>query len=219
MTGMMAKRAATGTLNNMEDSLTNSANSNPNSNIDWNNFNYPPLIKVVHYDLDELQDPQRAICRKLDLSMKITVATLLLNLFTSIWVSVGLKSGSYVLYSVLNFVIIPPLAIYSMYKGYRGICANPAELKIWKITQGILIVLYILFSIIAWLSFHGWAEVGNLFSGGFWFQGLLAIVESLIWEMNALLSGFMFYVIHNYSSSPAAEEKNKVDVTANITMA
>lgn len=37
-------------------------------NVDWNDFNYPPLLRIIHYDIDELES---------DLDLKVIIYKLL----------------------------------------------------------------------------------------------------------------------------------------------
>ena len=50
MTSTVAKTVATDKLSEMKDYFS----SKNKLEINWNDFNYPPLLHVIHFDLSEL---------------------------------------------------------------------------------------------------------------------------------------------------------------------
>ena len=217
---MMAKSAANSAIKDAGRAM--GGDDTPNSHINWEDFNYPPIpfLKVIHYNLDELENPHKAIVNKLHLSVKLLMLALLVNLGNCIFVAIAYGSFKVIIYSVVHLIILPPLHIYSFYKGYRGICADASELKLYYYTQAFLIFIYILCSFASWLSFHGWYAVYLLFSGGLWLEGLIAIVESLIWTVNFLIMSFMVYVVQNYASKPHDQnQRQSTSVSVEISMA
>jgi hypothetical protein len=54
-----AQSAAKGTLNEFR--------GEKKGQIIWDDFNYPPFVRLIHYSLDELQDPIRSVVKKMHL--------------------------------------------------------------------------------------------------------------------------------------------------------
>ena len=51
--------------------------------INWTDFNWPPFIKIFHFDLSELQDPYKSLVRLLYISYLLIFGTTCLNLLDS----------------------------------------------------------------------------------------------------------------------------------------
>lgn len=46
----------------------------------WQNFNYPPLMRLIHYSLDGMVPEWKRVTRALNLTVWIVLATQLVNL-------------------------------------------------------------------------------------------------------------------------------------------
>lgn len=57
---------------------------NSKSKINWNDFNYPPLIKVIHYNPSELMSPHLGVARLLWLSFVMVFVVSWINLLNNI---------------------------------------------------------------------------------------------------------------------------------------
>jgi hypothetical protein len=55
---------------------TGSAKEGP---INWQNYNYPPIIKVVHFSTDSLRQPFLSIAKKLHACAILVLAIQLIN--------------------------------------------------------------------------------------------------------------------------------------------
>merc|ERR1719456_1424994 len=60
--------------------------------INWTNFNYPPLLRLIHYDLNELPTTLTGLARSLKISFQITTFTCCLNLFDNIIIVMSTKA-------------------------------------------------------------------------------------------------------------------------------
>lgn len=206
-----AKNMASNAFSSAKSSITDSTKSNTKGGINWDYYNYPPLCHLIHYDLNELQGRQRSIVRKMNWSLKILLIILILNFINSIAITIGDSSaGIRILYSFLNMVIFPPVALFSFYRGYRAICFDRSYILLYYITQGILAILYFVFSIISAGAFNGWIQTGHLFGNRFIFQGILSIIESLLYMGNILLMGLTIYQAKNYDGEP--EPSNNIRI-------
>eukprot|EP00922_Rhytidocystis_sp_ex-Travisia-forbesii_P027758 GHVS01040747.1.p1 GENE.GHVS01040747.1~~GHVS01040747.1.p1 ORF type:complete len:105 (+),score=12.21 GHVS01040747.1:69-383(+) len=55
--------------------------------IDWTHFNYPPLLRIIHFDLKELPTTVVNIVRVVHYTFLLTVVTLVLNIIDSFVIS------------------------------------------------------------------------------------------------------------------------------------
>lgn len=199
MTGM--KQAVSSQVNSMKSSLK----SQPN-NIKWDDFNYPPLIHLIHYSSDELPDSTRGLVRRIHASFVILVVILFINLINCIVQSAQGGEAINIFYSVLNILIFLPLGMFAFYRGYRGLASDEYLLKFYKIVQGILVVLYIIFSIIAAGAFNGWLRVKDLFGKEEFFPGALSVIESVLYTINAILAISCILSVSNYRGGSASDK-------------
>ena len=159
------------------------------------------MLKLIHYDINELEDPQKAVVKKVHWALRIIAILCVLNLINNIAQAIGGEPGIRILYSVLNILLFPPVALYSFYKGYRGLTFDTANLKMYKITQLVLMILYLVFSIIPSGAFNGWIRVSQLFSDGLIFQGILSLLESFLYLGNVVLMAFTVYLVQNHDNT------------------
>ncbi len=168
-----------------------------NANIKWENFNYPPFIKLIHYDPNEIEDLEiRSLIKKINLTFVLNLVVSLINFINSIaQVAVGF-TGLRILFSVLNILIFVPLTLFTFYKGYRGLVYDRKQLRYYYVGQFACCVVFFIFSIISGGNYNGWTRLGVLFENGHIFQGLLAIVESLIYLFNSLLCAYCMFKVY-----------------------
>ncbi|CAD8191253.1 unnamed protein product [Paramecium octaurelia] len=164
--------------------------------IDWNDFNYPPLIKVIHYNIEEVQPEYRLVVRSLWLSSILIVAYTLLNIIdNSIQAGYGID-GIRILYSFMFLFSFNPIQFFIFYRGYKGVVSDPYLLVLYKWVQIILILCWITFSIVAILGFNGFIILQFLFEF-LPFCGVLALFEDIIFLIIVFLSGFALFRIWN----------------------
>eukprot|EP00920_Eleutheroschizon_duboscqi_P036798 GHVT01088403.1.p1 GENE.GHVT01088403.1~~GHVT01088403.1.p1 ORF type:complete len:128 (-),score=22.47 GHVT01088403.1:711-1094(-) len=80
--------------------------------IEWTNFNYPPLLRIFHYDPSELPTPVTRVCHALHGAAILAAVTLILNFIDNIVIGIGGAPKIWILYSLLNFIIVVPFALY-----------------------------------------------------------------------------------------------------------
>lgn len=195
VTGM--KQAISSQMNSMKSSLKSQSNT-----IKWDDFNYPPLLHLIHYSSAELPDPARGLVRRIHCSFLILVLILIINLVNCIVQSAQGGEGINIFYSVLNILIFVPLGMFTFYRGYRGLAFEEYLLKFYKIVQGILVILYLIFSIIAAGAFNGWLRAKDLFGKEEYFPGALSIIESALYDINAILATTCILSVMNYRGRP-----------------
>ena len=60
----------------IETSTAESASEGP---INWQNYNYPPLIRLVHYSTDSLRQPHLGLAKKMHACALLILANQLIN--------------------------------------------------------------------------------------------------------------------------------------------
>ena len=184
-------------ISSQVSSMKSSLKSQPNA-IKWDDFNYPPILRVIHYSSAELQEPARSFSRRIHGSFLLLVLILFINLINCIVQTAQGGEGIMIFYSVLNILIFVPLGMFTFYRGYRGLASDTYLLKFYKIVQGVLAVLYIVFSIIAAGAFNGWLRVKDLFGKEEYFPGVLSIIEAALYSIDAIIAISCIISVMNY---------------------
>jgi len=116
----------------------------------------------------------------------IMVITLLnlLNVIIEISVNCNQIPKIIILYSLLNVPIFTCAAIYSFSCGYYAICQGPnhkRQLLIYRISQSILMIFWLIFSIMKAGPFDGWIKIKVLSQCNLGFSIFLAVVQNLLY--------------------------------------
>ena len=191
-------------VSSMKASLNNSSSA-----IKWDDFNYPPLLHLIHYSSAELPDSFRNKVRCIHASFLILLLVLIINVVNVIVQVAQGGEGINIFYSILNIFIFGPLGMFVFYRGYKGMAADSYLLKFYKIAQAILVILYLVFSIIAAGAFNGWLRVKDLFGKDEYFPAVLSIIESALYEFNAILGIICIIAAHNYREGGSSSENNR----------
>lgn len=107
---IVAKAALNNSVTNIKAVLTPSNQTGPK--IDWDNFNYPPLLKVIHYDISEVSPEKKLIVRALWLSHVLIMVESILNIINTIAIAAVLGSPIRIMYSFMFLFSFNPLAWY-----------------------------------------------------------------------------------------------------------
>ncbi|KAF4662657.1 hypothetical protein FOL47_006141 [Perkinsus chesapeaki] len=163
--------------------------------IDWCDFNYPPFLNIIHFDLGDVpQGEVRESARLCHVTLKATFALFALNIVDTIVVVAFFEHAEKVrlLYAILNAVIFGSLAFYGFYQGIRGLAeATTDNLDAFRFAQTLMTIIMICFATVPCGSIEGFMSDAMLDrqTSGFWFVS--AIIESIGWSLNAILS---FYI-------------------------
>lgn len=162
--------------------------------INWNDFNYPPLLRIIHYDPAELPDQASNIARCLNVTFCLVALVSLLNFFNNcIIVSVSSAPWTWVLQSLIHLVLMPGAAFLLFYVGYSGIAEQDVTM-LGRFTAGqlVLIFLSVFVSLVPFGCLNGFFKLkvlGNLFTTApspvF---VILILVESSLWLAIAALA-------------------------------
>lgn len=71
-------------LNNSVQSVKSSMTPQTGPKINWDDFNYPPLLKVIHYDITEVDNEKRLTVRAMWLQHVLIFLEGFINIINSI---------------------------------------------------------------------------------------------------------------------------------------
>ena len=160
----------------------------PKTSIDWNDFNWPPFLNIIHFKLSELKDPHLLPCRRLYGLFWLMVAHSVLNLVSIIiQVATGYSALRILASILINFILLV-VAAFALYNGYRGICQDSSLLLRYKIATIFIILLHFPMWIANTLNFNGIVRADRSFSDGNSFAGVVCVIEIIyILLMDALM--------------------------------
>ena|SRR3990167_1411644 len=163
------------------------------SKIDWNDFNWPPLIKIAHFSLQELREPHFAIVKKLYWLYLAEAIRNVLNLINQIIQTASGYSAMRILAWFVVTLIMTGITMYGFHSGYRGICDDKSLLFRYRICAWITTALYLVFCIPNTLNFDGFIRMAAMFSDGYAFAGVMCLLETLY--MLLLIGGNVFMIL------------------------
>src|SRR5574343_1639467 len=147
MATFVAKAGLNSVMSGMKN--TNIVPSSHNSHIDWNDYNFPPCIKVVHFRLSDFHDNEKKVITKMYVSWILLLSVLSWNIISTIVLSATILAKINILYTFLNFILGMPLGTYVFYCGYFGVAKRESgNITRYKVIGIILLLLMILFSIL-----------------------------------------------------------------------
>merc|ERR1712079_188122 len=116
------------------------------SDINWVDFNYPPLLRLIHYDLEELPSALIWIIRCFNISFQITTFACALNLLDTLIIVMSTKAPlRWLLQSMIHLVLLPVSALAVFYGGYRGLAEPDSKMAFrFKVGQPALGFCYLL---------------------------------------------------------------------------
>jgi len=193
--GQMASHAGKKAYAGVSSQLGRAAGRGKYSHIQWENYNYPPCMKLIHYDLDEIEEPTRTYVQRLNISLVLTFFGCLLNLINNIvWCIMGI-GGPRVVYSFFNILLFPPLGLYAFYKGFRSLIDLQDQRSYYKIGQWVLLVIWLLAAVTTMGSFNGALSLTALYDRSI-ISGVLGSIEVAINTLNLLLSIFNLHTMN-----------------------
>lgn len=167
--------------------------------VQWTDYNYPPCIKLIHFDpqRDHISLEAKAVIAWIHNLYRLSLFLLLLNLIFTIVAAASGRSPIAILYSVLLLVILGVIASMVMYQGYRGVAAEIDKNK-WrfKIGQSLLAIVMLIFAFARGANVHGFAAIGR--GGSATWDGL-CVTESILWLIAFGIACFTVARVHRYS--------------------
>eukprot|EP00826_Nyctotherus_ovalis_P022550 TRINITY_DN1745_c0_g2_i17.p2 TRINITY_DN1745_c0_g2~~TRINITY_DN1745_c0_g2_i17.p2 ORF type:complete len:215 (+),score=46.32 TRINITY_DN1745_c0_g2_i17:124-768(+) len=183
-----------------------------NSKINWNDYNFPPCIHIVHFSLAELQGPVKRFVLCIYLSFLIIIGVLIINLLSTIIQVSKYTKGINMFFTFLNIVIFIPVSAFTAYSGYCGACRRPPEsgtILRYKICQGVVCILWLVFSIIRGGCFNGWTRITLLKrekESAANFCIFLTVLESLGYTFSLILGLIGIIKVSDVSEEPLESE-------------
>jgi hypothetical protein len=152
-------------------------------NINWGDYNYPPCLSLVHYDPEDVgSDALKSIVKKMNRVFVITLCVSLLNLLNTM-IDAPLYEDArweWIIYSALNLFVIPPLAFYVFFTGYKALAMNDSSLlSRYSVMGTIQAIFYFLFTLTPFGALNGLLSFAIYHVGVYW--GVAIVVESTLW--------------------------------------
>jgi len=174
--------------------------------IDWNNLNYPPWLRLFHYDLSELPSTVTPIVRCMHIASIVTLTVLVLNFLDVIIVVAAYKSSGFnIAFSCLDFFIFCPLSTFTFYAGYRSMAMTGSfKTTQYMIAQCVMIVFSLYFALSPSGPFNGFLRFAFGDNYGYWIFAVLC--ESLLWLSVFVMgcwSAYRVYTFDPYHSQQA----------------
>mmetsp|Transcript_15483 Transcript_15483/g.29870 ORF Transcript_15483/g.29870 Transcript_15483/m.29870 type:complete len:176 (-) Transcript_15483:689-1216(-) len=117
---LAVKRSAGGAAREVQERISAAA-SGRGTRVNWEDYNYPPYIRVVHYDDNDIEVPgQRAAVKWAHVCYILTTTSLLLNVAANIvLLCAGATDFVNCVYAFFNLVIVAVVGMYGFYHGYK----------------------------------------------------------------------------------------------------
>jgi len=187
---------------------SNPDTASENPAIDWNKFNYPPYLRLVHFDMSELPSSIAGTVRLMHIWFLMLVAVSILNFIDVIVLSIILSAQASpvmyfvnIAYSFLNFVIFVPLGGYTAYSGYVALATSSSfgmtKYLILQSIMGVLTLFFVLAPVSAWNGFLTFGLRAAYHGQVYW---IIAIVlESTTWLAILVLEGLCGWKAYKYN--------------------
>jgi len=185
----------------------------PGCDICWEDFNYPPVLRLVHFDMTELPMQLRRTVRLLNLSFLLTSFVCLLNTVdTAILVLLGSVPVPWLIQSVLLHCLLPPAALGTFYLGYRGLAApEPLLAYRFQFAQLGLGLLSVVLAVFPNRCVNGLVRLAYLDMQGMGvFQSIVVLVESFLWMLNACLALFNWSRVRRMNLLPTGNTPTNI---------
>eukprot|EP00929_Paragymnodinium_shiwhaense_P002668 TRINITY_DN102975_c0_g1_i1.p1 TRINITY_DN102975_c0_g1~~TRINITY_DN102975_c0_g1_i1.p1 ORF type:complete len:228 (-),score=43.05 TRINITY_DN102975_c0_g1_i1:111-794(-) len=182
---------------------------NGGGDINWVDFNYPPFLRIIHYNLEELPSSLSGLVFRLNISFQLTVFTCFLNLVDTLVIVFSTNAPKrWFLLSLIHLVLFPAAALAVFYAGYRGLAEPDAQLlQKYKMSQPVLGFVYFLLMLVPWGSTNGLAKLGHIrdhASEGSVFWTVVIFAESFFWLVNVLFAVLNLYRAHHFDQMGAS---------------
>eukprot|EP00922_Rhytidocystis_sp_ex-Travisia-forbesii_P023379 GHVS01034293.1.p1 GENE.GHVS01034293.1~~GHVS01034293.1.p1 ORF type:complete len:242 (+),score=20.28 GHVS01034293.1:137-862(+) len=186
--------------------------------IDWTHFNYPPLLRIIHFDTKELPGQVASVVRLVHWAFLVAVVVLIINIFNSFVIGALCSMWIKVVYSILNFLILTPAVGYTFYQGYRALAmSSPTYTTRYVICQGIMCAISLFFMLAPLGSINGLSRFAipikdadkHKISGGTQIYWIIAIIsESSLWAIVLTLGLLGFYKVWTFNPFHSQEARS-----------
>lgn len=177
-------------------------------NINWGDYNYPPVLNLVHYDPDDVENESlRPIVKTMNHIFVITAIVSVLNLIDTMIIA-PLNADArweWILYSALNLVVIPPLSFYVFFTGYKAMALSDSSLQSrYSVMGTIQAIFFFLFTLTPFGALNGLLSFAIYHVGVVW--GIAIVVESALWATAFGMTVYtVIYIVRaDYQTLPLA---------------
>jgi len=190
--------------------------------IEWEDFNYPPVLRLIHFKVAELPKSLQFTARYLNMVFLLTTCACVVNVVDSIAISYwAVQTGDLtpalgiriVVQSLLHVILIPTAALLTFYVGYRGIAAPDAVLVArFQIAQVVLGSISMGFALWPVGCVNGLARLVFVFpepDGLGLLVGIATLIESSLWMLNFLLALICIVRVRRVNVYPEARSASK----------
>jgi hypothetical protein len=114
--------------------------------IDWNNFNYPPFVKIFHYDIGHIKEDEKPLVSRLNFWFIGQILFFIINFINAIIQTAVGYTGLRILSSIFWYALIIGLTGYGFYNVFRAFCGDKttSAMMKFKVAWG-LVALLLLF--------------------------------------------------------------------------
>ncbi|KAA6391167.1 MAG: hypothetical protein EZS28_013306 [Streblomastix strix] len=191
ITGSVAKFAVRNAMG------TNTPNSGKKQQFNWNNYNFPPIIRIIHFDLTELPDGERLGVRCAFWSVNIMVITAVINFIMCI-AAAAVAKGDYwkwLILSLINIIIFVMLHLFVTNFSYRAVALRNSTPILYYIGQALVCVLGFVYFLLPYIFFHGLISIGGKRPGNKTFWVVCPIIEAICWLGSIVLGVIAFILV------------------------
>lgn len=162
--------------------------------INWEDYNYPPGLKIIHYNPPELQDKAKSmVAHALHGSFLVITLFYIVNVTTNIIGVVTITEISFFmpLYSLFHMLMGVPLCMGIFSKGYRALAGVSEERTWYKYGEIFVLVITTLAFCFNMLCYHGIKMVFTKFrqeAGPIVF--IFGLIEEILLLIQIILRGY-----------------------------
>jgi cation transport ATPase len=158
-----------------------------------NTRNYPPILKLFHYDLNELKDPRELLIARAARWVYFAMCgVLFFNLVVMIILTIGAvtDAGYWIIYSTLVMLVMSAVGLFVHVWAFQSLVNHSTLWMIlYIVAQSIMAMVYLVFSIVSGFNFEGWTNWTRASTAGgnftpFW--RATTIIESILWTFVAV---------------------------------
>ncbi|CAD7950638.1 unnamed protein product [Amoebophrya sp. A120] len=169
--------------------------------INWQDYNYPPWLRLIHYKQDELPVAIARTTRLMRLFFEIQCFICALTVFNSIIITASASGypAKFFLFALLNSMMLPPAALFVFYQGYRGLAISSSSLLTqYKIANSVAILLTLLCCFVPMGAINGFGRYDTELyehSDGKGYWGFAIFVESMLYLTNLAITSYCMYKV------------------------
>ena len=172
-------------------------------NIEWEDYNYPYGLKVIHYMPMELKDKEKILVANLmHIAFLVIFVFYLLNCTVNLLAFIAMDPDITVLmpiYSLFHMMIAIPVAMAIFSKGYRSLAGISDERTWYKYGEIFLMSFIGIAFTFQLLCYHGIKTIFRFKEQANSLVFTLGLVEEAILLFELVIRGYCFYVtLHKY---------------------